>query len=194
MNSKSFILIVPSEERYAAFRLFYDGGGNIFQKRGYYSSKGMFLKKEEGEILTFSNSLIDNSNPIELKMISGELVSGIIRLPEGMTSPPGGLYIKITYYKASASTPGKNIINYWHLSALNVKIPEGKNNISFKFILAVDDVYNKVYAFCFTANSDLLIKNSFYAKGLPVSDLKSSEWIAIRKGVETNLDMELLAK
>jgi hypothetical protein len=168
-NSKEFSVTVPFDDKYITFRLFYDGGGNVYQKRGYLSKTTMTSKKENADVFDINDLQKDGKKlpDLTLQMIKGAVVSGVIKLPDGMTSPKGGMIIKISYYKGS-------IKSYWHIIAANVKIPEGKNKTPFKFVLSGDDVYDKTFAFCLTTDATGYVPKMFYAKDKPASELAKS--------------------
>ena len=120
----TYTLTVPSEVS-ASWQVYYVWSGGTFLRNGFYSESGTQWKSDQATLLSDGT----DHNNIDLALLVGNTISGIVSLPSGRTAPEGGMSVSFYAYNQNDQSD-----MYWGTAF----IATGEGSASYTLIVAPD--------------------------------------------------------
>jgi|GEM_PF-5528342 len=156
-----------------------------YVKRGYYSSGGTTSTNDDEAIPVYISN--ENISNIDFAMIAGNVISGTVSLPSGMTAPIGGLEGDVSV------TPDDKENGYY----ARFNIPAEKSTVNYAIVVPIDTSipgYRVGYG-CYDSNDASYpgyIRNGYYSNGETTTNYSSSTLVDINAGNVDGVDLTLI--
>lgn len=122
-SSAPYSLVLPPVHSWTYWVSYSYSGLGAYLSRGHYHPSGTLSKR--GALLAGGT----DHPGIDLTLLPGNLVSGILRLPPGRVAPAGGLQGDLTAHDAGLGDYGRSF-----------SIPEGAASVTYSTVVAIDSL------------------------------------------------------
>ena len=176
-NSATYSVIVPSDFVDWQVEYYCSSSCPGYAMGGFYSSSGTQFDSNLTDLLPGGS---DHAN-IDLELLTGNEISGVVSLPAGDVAPVGGLLVDVNI---------QDVTFYSTFVGTQVLINAGTNSATYSVIVPSDFVDWQVEYYCGGCGD--YIENGYYNSTGTQSNSNSAEQLTGGSD-HTNIDLELLA-
>ena len=186
-NSVKYSLQVPVNTVGSGYEISYSTNLEYgYVRYGYYSTEGTTYRIALATFVDVSNG---NRENINLEVIPGKIISGIISLPEGKTAPTGGMQIRVNLENDNG-TPDDFMDDINFLEYIN--IPEGQNSISYSVPVVANISYAK-YVVSYSINSEYgYVQHGYYSTKGTTPSRRASSLVDVSDGSRSDINLNIL--
>lgn len=142
----------PGDGYIITYNIYNTRGLNIISQ-GYFSESGITTNRSNAGIVDVSQG---SRADINLNIPGGNLISGVISLPDGMLAPQNGLNVNLSVQEF------QGIYDWSEITYKSVVIPAGSSSISYSIAIAPGSAASRVEYYVWDIKGLPIVRNGYY--------------------------------
>ncbi len=183
-HSGSYSIMVPANSSGSGYEVSYhlEGavGNNKYLRSAYYNIAGSMPSWDSASFVDISSN---SASGIDMAILTGNVISGTVSLPMGMTAPAWGIEVDI-----------RTLTSNWKstLAKAYLIIPAGSNSGSYSMVAPLSTGSGYVIAYSLKAFNAWFVDNAYYSSTGCTPYITSSTLVNISTGDASWINMTLL--